>query len=486
MKTYISKGIKHLIVLLILFISAKSMGQNVCISASGVAPEASAMLEVLSSNKGLLIPRVALTGGTTSSTPIATHPKDWLIVFNTATTALGSNDVTPGVYYWDISDKWVRMGKVYTCSNGLTLVSDDFQLGGTLIKNTTIAQGAWNMIYNLDGVGNFDIQDNGTSKFYVKNDGMVGINTSSPTLQLTLGGANTVFGVDNTAIFQAKNSAGTYESYLTPRGSDNITYLNYGASGFNIRNNSSTSTMFMTNGGNVGIGTTSPSSLFSVGSTSQFQIDANGDPIKIKNLTYSWPTSYNAGIGTVLRNNGNGTLTWAQIGGGTKILDTTLVNVTVFNLAGLNGNNDIGYRFILMGNHPNSNGTMKYCWIQPNGDNNSAHYSYSLDAYWGITNGGSTGWTYSGYSQAGVVLYATYSADNITYVESEAILNSFTGSRRHLIGQYSLGRSTGIGLTVNVIAGLWTDDTTNITSLKFNFTGSNGFTGRLIVYKFQQ
>jgi cell division protein FtsB len=35
-------------------------------------------------------------------------------------------------------------------------------------------------------------------------------------------------------------------------------YLNYGSSGFNIRNNSSVSTMFMTNNNNVGIGTTIP------------------------------------------------------------------------------------------------------------------------------------------------------------------------------------------------------------------------------------
>lgn len=481
MKTYFPTAIKHLIVLFVLLFSVRSMGQNVCISATGVAPEASAMLEVLSTTKGLLIPRVALTS-TTLSAPIATHPKDWLIVFNTNT----AGDVTPGVYYWDITDKWVRMGKVYNANNGLSLSSDIIQLGGSLIQNTTVTQGAYNMNFNLDGVGNFDVQDLGTSKLYVKNNGLVGVNTNNPTYQLTIGGGNDVFGVDNTATFKAKNSAGTYESFLIPRHSDNITYLNYGSAGFNIRNNSSTSTIFMTNGNYVGIGTTSPSSLFSVGASSQFQVDANGDPVKIKNLTYSWPTSYTSGTGTVLRNDGSGNLSWTQIGGGTKILDIVLTNATSYNLTGLDGDNDIGYRIILMGNHPNTDATMKYCWIQPNGDNNVADYSYSLDAYWGITGGGATGWTYSGYTQAGIVLYATYTVDNITYVESEAIFNSFTGSRRHLIGEYSLGRSNTTGLTVNCIAGLWTNTATNITSLKFNFTGNSGFTGRLIVYKFQQ
>jgi len=65
-------------------------------------------------------------------------------------------------------------------------------------------------------------------------------------------------------------------------------------------------------GGNVGVGTTNPTSLFSIGATSPFQIDANGDIIKLKNLTYSWPTGHTTN--GVLTNGGTGTLTWATIG----------------------------------------------------------------------------------------------------------------------------------------------------------------------------
>ena len=65
--------------------------------------------------------------------------------------------------------------------------------------------------------------------------------------------------MDNGAAFYARNSGGTYDAYLWPRWVDNVMYLNYGSSGFNIRNNSSTSTMFMTNAGYIGIGTTEPS-----------------------------------------------------------------------------------------------------------------------------------------------------------------------------------------------------------------------------------
>jgi len=103
-------------------------------------------------------------------------------------------------------------------------------------------------------------------------EGLVGIGTTSPAYKFTIAGTGSIFGVDNQTVFLAKNSAGTYENYLWPRWSDNITYLNYGSGGFNIRNNASTSTMFLTNAGNVGIGTTDPGSY----GGQQSKLDVNG------------------------------------------------------------------------------------------------------------------------------------------------------------------------------------------------------------------
>jgi hypothetical protein len=62
----------------------------------------------------------------------------------------------------------------------------------------------------------------------------------------------------NQATFSAKNSGGTYENFLWPRWSDNITYLNFGTGGFHLRNNASATAMFITNACNVGIGHSSP------------------------------------------------------------------------------------------------------------------------------------------------------------------------------------------------------------------------------------
>ncbi|MCH7403723.1 hypothetical protein ACFOUP_11125 [Belliella kenyensis] len=64
----------------------------------------SAMLEIESANRGMLIPRVALSS-TTVAAPV-TSPANALTVFNTATV----NDVSPGYYYWSASaNRWVRL-----------------------------------------------------------------------------------------------------------------------------------------------------------------------------------------------------------------------------------------------------------------------------------------------------------------------------------------------------------------------------------------
>jgi hypothetical protein len=57
------------------------------------APNASAKLEINAAHKGLLIPRVTLTGSADATTILS--PASSLLVYNTATI----NDVVPGYYY---------------------------------------------------------------------------------------------------------------------------------------------------------------------------------------------------------------------------------------------------------------------------------------------------------------------------------------------------------------------------------------------------
>lgn len=69
-------------------------------------PSSSSQLDVTSSSKGILIPRVALTG-LTSTSPISS-PTTSLLVYNTATAGTSPSNVTPGYYYWN-GTAWVRL-----------------------------------------------------------------------------------------------------------------------------------------------------------------------------------------------------------------------------------------------------------------------------------------------------------------------------------------------------------------------------------------
>ena len=103
----------------------------------------------------------------------------------------------------------------------------------------------------------------GVQGITIDTSGKVGIGTSSPGSLLDVNGDMQTEGninLKNTGAIWGKNTSGTLEFCLFPRYSDNMTYLNFGSAGFNIRNNASTSRMFITDSGIVGIGTsTSPS-----------------------------------------------------------------------------------------------------------------------------------------------------------------------------------------------------------------------------------
>jgi len=94
-------------------------------------PNASSMLEVFATDKGVLLPRVALTGvsdGTTINLPVTS-----MIVYNTATVT----GLTPGYYYWN-GAKWNRLLADADITNGLTVTNGQVLLGGALTSATTI------------------------------------------------------------------------------------------------------------------------------------------------------------------------------------------------------------------------------------------------------------------------------------------------------------------------------------------------------------
>jgi hypothetical protein len=95
--------------------SIRVQAQNVGINATGATPNASAMLDISSTNSGLLIPRVALTASNVAG-PIAS-PATSLLVYNTATAGTDPNAVVPGFYYWS-GTAWIPFMVQNSSGNG--------------------------------------------------------------------------------------------------------------------------------------------------------------------------------------------------------------------------------------------------------------------------------------------------------------------------------------------------------------------------------
>ena len=75
-------------------------------------PDPSALLDIVSDNKGILIPRVSLNGKdditTITLNSSETKPTTGLLVYNLADAGSGENTIAPGFYYYD-TDSWVRL-----------------------------------------------------------------------------------------------------------------------------------------------------------------------------------------------------------------------------------------------------------------------------------------------------------------------------------------------------------------------------------------
>ena len=132
-------------------------------------------------------------------------------------------------------------------------------------------------------------------------DGKVGLGTVNPQARLHLasnGLATPDMMFDNAAELVAKNTTGGLEYFLWPRWTDNVMYLNYGSAGFHIRNvDSSVSAMFMTHAGNVGLGTSNPSTRLHV--AGDLRVDGN-IAAKYQDVAEWVPSSQKLSAGTVV------------------------------------------------------------------------------------------------------------------------------------------------------------------------------------------
>ena len=93
---------KHILIFSIILLSISKLNGQVSIGSS--TPRDAAILDVTSSTKGVLFPRVELTS-LDSKLPLTGNVQNGTLVFNTKPNGTGANKVFTGFYEW-YNNKW--------------------------------------------------------------------------------------------------------------------------------------------------------------------------------------------------------------------------------------------------------------------------------------------------------------------------------------------------------------------------------------------
>ncbi|OAB79662.1 hypothetical protein [Cochleicola gelatinilyticus] len=110
------------------FIVQAQVGVNTTTISDGV------MLQIESSNSGVLLPRVALVSRS-ATTPLTGTLTTGTLVFNTAVSGVFPNNVIPGFYFWDVN-QWrnindTKVNRTVKFSNASTSLNTDFNSSST-------------------------------------------------------------------------------------------------------------------------------------------------------------------------------------------------------------------------------------------------------------------------------------------------------------------------------------------------------------------
>ncbi|MFN8299699.1 MAG: hypothetical protein U0T75_11375 [Chitinophagales bacterium] len=290
-------------------------------------PNANAALDVTSSNKGMLIPRVALVS---TSNPISGTKPDGLMVYNTSTTGTYN---TPGIYTWSsTSNDWVRVITNTTLSSSLQNLTN--QAGGGLGTFT----------YNGSSAVQIAIASQGVQTGMIANDAVTTTQIAPNTITSADMGPNSVdlsSGVVTNLL--PINRGGTNTNTIGSGGS--IAYSNGTNYGFSPVG---TSGQVLVSGG-TGQPTWSNANAalakndITSGTTGVTVSNGTGQVVGGSNVTVSVATNSAASPGLVPAGSGNNNKVWGTDGAGnpawTSVTNSQLANsgVTINTGSGLSG-----------------------------------------------------------------------------------------------------------------------------------------------------
>jgi hypothetical protein len=271
---------------------------------------ANAILELESTDKGLLIPRLALTA-TNNAAPLSAFVAG-MMVYNTATTG----DVTPG-FYVSTGSSWSKIDNQTTT----TLYNGN----GTLSSNRTVTQGANTLAFTSTATNGFSVD--GTTFSVDAANNRIGIRTTTPEemMHFAVSTATNVikagpFGNANGALFIGAGGTSGVSNWIDFNNSDGVKsgnlYLD-NTFGFGI-NNTGTNTTIGADGTKTGICTVNPKSTLDVNGG----VSVRGNNIVTEQGVHiQWNKDCCDGATSILNHKGGG-------GGGIKFGDVNSSNVT--------------------------------------------------------------------------------------------------------------------------------------------------------------
>ncbi len=239
-----------LLILLFLGLLSQETYSQVKVGDNPTTINSNSILELESTNKGLLLPRVSLSAINNAS-PLNAHISG-MTVYNTATAGTAPNNVSPGFYYND-GTQWVQIADALNLQNIYTV-------DGTLKSNRIVNME--NRSLDFRGtIQNFSITRGTTTN---GNNAWITIrktNNADPSVNTALVSGSAVAGI----LFQSANgttynrnasiNALTAENQTTTEGGGNLVF-----STTSLGNTSEQERMRILHNGDVGIGTTTPTS----------------------------------------------------------------------------------------------------------------------------------------------------------------------------------------------------------------------------------
>jgi len=259
--------------------------QAIGVGANVFTPDASAMLEVRATNKGILIPQVALTG-VNDATTIAS-PATSLLVYNT-----GTGGLSPAGYYYNAgtpaAPNWVK----------LQITREGWLLTGNAGTDPTI-----NFLGTTD-VKDLVIRTNNAERMRVLSGGQVLVNTTTAAAATDLFDA-----VGNATFTDAVNGYATVNGGIGVYGQNNVSGTGGGAGVYGISLQTGAA-------GVVGDGSTATRGVLGItnhatyASVQAHQLNANGDALYAVNAaangtgtgTAIWASSGQTGASTIVSN----------------------------------------------------------------------------------------------------------------------------------------------------------------------------------------